>query len=462
MTIRSATDLSVNFSQFFDATHQLAEFVAIPSVSDPNNPDYNIEHLEKAAKFAGSKLEELGFDVKYTRIENSAPFVIAKRMINKDLPTIALYGHYDVQPVDREKWKSDPFVLEKRDQRLYGRGSSDDKAGIISILTALRVYRDAYVELPVNVKILFEGEEEYSSVHMNALLKQEAENLKAHALVILDGLNRDVKTGTLTSSTRGVVNIKLRVDALEKPVHSGIGCLVPDPAQALAQLVASLANPRGIPGFMNGCQSMDSTERKLLNKSSQSAESYAKDLGMLPGTSLRGDPGISVYERVLEEPSISIVNMNCGQPDGGNSIQDSAKCTIGIRVLPGQNPDSVADAVVKHLSTQAVKSNLPIDVSVPEKGAWAWKANLSGPFSQAYFKALEENFDQVGAMPCGGALPLIREFQEKFPKMEIIVPGVEDPNTAAHSHNESQDISVFGKAIDSMVSFLAKAGEIPT
>ena len=238
-------------ADFSEAIKQLGEFVSIPSVSHPENSDYNKQHLVEAAEFAGSKLKELGFNVSYPVVNESDPFVIAERIVNTTKPTLLLYAHYDIQPVDRTQWKSDPFVMEEREGRLYGRGASDDKGGIIAIITALGVCIREKMELP-NIKILFEGEEEYGSHNMSTLLKQEAERLNAHALIVLDGMNRDTRTGTLTSSTRGLVNINLQAIALKNPVHSGIGCLVPDPAQTLSSLIYSLRNPRDIPGFMEG------------------------------------------------------------------------------------------------------------------------------------------------------------------------------------------------------------------
>lgn len=445
--------------QLATAVEQLGQLVAIPSVSNPNSPDYNMTHLENAADFVASKLQKLGFNVRFERIDGSAPFVLAEKVVSAAKKTILLYAHYDVQPVDREKWIGDPFVMTERDGRLYGRGASDDKGGIIAILAALEAYQNAKMELPVNVKILFEGEEEYGSTHMNALLKQEGERLKADALVVMDGGNRDVHSGTLTSSTRGLANIHLQVNALQKPVHSGVGCLVPDPALALARLVGSLSDPKSIPGFLDDFESLKPAERELLSQSSQTAASYAQEMGVTGGD-LRGDPNVSIYERIVEEPSISLVNMNAGQPNGGNSIQDSASCTIGIRVAPGQDPDRVADVVMKYLKSQPVLYNLPIEMNLVKKGSWAWKADLSKPFSNLYLKALAENFKNVCAMPCGGALPLLREFQGHFPTMEMVVPAVEDPASAAHSHNESQDLNLLENAANSLIAFLYKAGQI--
>lgn len=451
-------DLRITDDQFDQAVNFLGGLVAIPSVSNPNSPDYKYENLVKAAKVLENKLLSMGFRVACPTIDGSPPFVLAKLVIDENKPTLLLYGHYDVQPVNREKWHSDPFVMQERNGRLYGRGASDDKAGIVAIITALETYRKAEGGLPVNIKLLFEGEEEFGSSHMKPLLEQKAEELKADALIVVDGLNRDVNTGTLTSSTRGLVNLKLKVNALEKPIHSGIGCLAPDPAQALAGLVYLLRDPMKIPGFMESIQPLDAEERAILAKSSQSAESYAREMGVLQNVNLRGDPKKSVYERIVQEPSISIVNMTCGQPNGGNSIQESASCTIGIRIVPGQDPSRIADVVSQYLQSQATYYGLPIEITRMEKGAWAWKAELSRPFSKKYLEALAENFDGSSAMPCGGALPLLREFQDAFPSMEMIVPGVEDPHTSAHSHNESQDIALFRNSINSLIAFLHKAG----
>lgn len=466
MAVLSTTSLRVSDAQISRASEQLGKLVAIPSVSNPKSPDYNMQHLEAAAQFCGTNLKELGFDVRLVRIENSAPFVIAKRTINKNLPTVTVYAHYDVQPPDRSHWNGDPFALQERDGRLYGRGATDDKGGIIAILTAFKVYQDAGRQLPVNVNILFEGEEEYDSTHMTALLKQEAENLNAMALVVLDAGNISTDTGTLTSSTRGVVDIKLRVDALKAPVHSGTGVLVPCPVLHLAKLVATLPTVHTafhIPGFLAGSRPIDPSERKLLRESSQTKESYREEMGVLNNVKLQCPTDLSIYEGIVQQPSIAVLNFNAGMPDGGNSIQAYATATIGIRTLPGQDPDAVARAVMSYLADQNQQLNVfgfEVNIHQPEAGAWSWKANFNGPFSTAYRSALEANFPKIGTKPTGGALPLLREFELAFPGIEIIAPGVEDPACAMHSDNESQHLGVWRRAMDSFICFLDKAGKI--
>jgi acetylornithine deacetylase/succinyl-diaminopimelate desuccinylase-like protein len=457
--MNSSTDFCITNEQFNWAIDGLRQFVSIPSVSNPSSPDYNMNNLVAASEFALKKLKEVGFQVRCARIENSAPFVIGKYFVNERLPTVVVYAHYDVQPVDREKWQSDPFIMEEREERYFGRGASDDKAGIMAALTAFKSYSDQNLKLPVNVTVLFEGEEEVGSTHMRALLQRE-KDLNGHALVVLDGMNRSVDTGTLTSSNRGLVNLTLEVSALRQPLHSGQGLLAPDPAQALSSIIVSLDPPENIPGIMDGAIPLGLKELKLLNKNSISSEEFAEEKGVLQGCSLRGNSESSVYERLGEIPNISIINMNCGKPNGGNSIQDKAICTLSIRCLPGQTPHKVAECIKKYIESQPIKWGLPVTVTQSGKGSFGWKGDPSRPFSQKYLEALQVNFVNTCVRPSGGSLPLLHEFEEAFPGIEVIVPGVEDPATNAHSHNESQSKPMLRSATNAFIAFLRKAGEV--
>ncbi|MCC6127625.1 MAG: M20/M25/M40 family metallo-hydrolase, partial [Chlamydiae bacterium] len=136
------------------AITQLREFVEIRSVSNPNSSDYSKDNLQEAANFSSSLLQELGFDIRQVTVDDSPPFVLAEKIVDAAKPTILFYAHFDVQPVSREKWETDPFILTELDERLYGRGASDDKGGIIAIITALGIHQREYGALPCNVKIL--------------------------------------------------------------------------------------------------------------------------------------------------------------------------------------------------------------------------------------------------------------------------------------------------------------------
>lgn len=343
----------INPLEFSEAIEQLREFVAIPSVSNPNFTDYySMENLQRAADFTAERFKEIGFEVRQVSIEGCAPYILAEKVVDVALPTLLFYAHYDVQPVEETKWNTPPFILTELNGRLYARGASDDKAGIIAIITALGLYLREYGAFPCNVKFLSEGEEEYGSQHMEALVEQEKDNLKADALIVLDGSNADVETGTLTASTRGLLNLELSVKTMEKPTHSGVGCLVPDPSAIMADLMVSMKDPRKIPGFMDTCHFLNETEIQLLDQSSQTAEVYANDHNLLKDVRLRGDSNRSVYSRIAEEPSISFVNGRWGIPHGGNSIQECANCQIGVRVTAGQSPEEVAASLRNYLLAQ--------------------------------------------------------------------------------------------------------------
>lgn len=438
---------------------QLRELVAIPSLSNEQDPNYSMENLIKAANYVENLFKNLGFTVWQKRIHESAPFVIAELITDAALPTILLYSHYDVQPVDANEWDNkQPFVLEERDGRLYGRGASDDKGGIITIVSALGAYLTNGKKLPVNIRILIEGQEEYGSGDMAALVAQEAERLNAAALIVMDGINRTDNTGTLMSSTRGIVNMKLEIEALKQTVHSGIACLAPDPAMALATLIGSLKDPRQIPGFMDDCTPLSDDEKAALSANSQSVDSYINDIGLIQGK-LRGNSADSIAVRISEEPSITIINMHAGKPDGGNSVQSKATCTISTRLVPGQDPKKIFDVISRHLQAQSVPYDLEMSIKSEEEGSFAWKGDVSQAFSQKYLQAMRGHFEAVACDPCGGALPLLRILQKAFPHMEMVVPGVEGPNTNAHSKNESQDIGLLIRQRNSLVDFLALAGE---
>ncbi len=446
----------INEKQFERAVSDLSKIVSIPSVSNPTSPDHSPEALSKAADFAADQFRELGFKVKLISANNSAPYVVAKRVLDASNPTLVIYAHYDVQPVERESWKSDPFVVEERDGRLYGRGASDDKAGIIAVLAALRVLKEAGRMPPVNVTVFLEGEEEIGSPNMQQFLEENGEEVKGEALVVLDSKNRTVDTGTLTSSTRGVANLILKLKVLEKPVHSGTGVLAPDPVMGLSRLIASL-DPHAIPGFTDEAMKVTDDEKALLAQASTTRDEYVHECGILPGLPLRGARDVSIYERVATEPNLSVIYCVGGDSKSGMVVQSEAEAKISVRTLPGQDPVKVVQVVADYVRAQSPWGDaLTIETKELAPG---WKGKVSGPFSTKYLAAMKEHFSQIGTLPMGGALPLLNLFEKLFPGVEIIVAGIEDPDTNEHSHNESQHKGLFRRVINSLVSFIEKVGE---
>lgn len=448
--------LRVSDSQFSAAVEGLKQLVAIPSVSNTGSSDYSAQNLDDAAHLIESELKELGFDVRCKRINDSPLFIMGSRVTDATKPTILMYGHYDVQPVDRDHWDSDPFKVVEKNGRLYGRGASDDKAGICVIITALKALKEAGQDSSYNLKVLFEGEEEFGSNNMGALLKKESETLTSDALIVFDGVNKDVDSGSIENSTRGVLTMTLKVEALTQPTHSGMGCLAPDPAQALAGLIYSLRDPRAIKDFMDDCVYASPEEIRLLDAGSRTEEEFKAEHNLVAGAKLRGNPEHSISRRILEEPSISIINMTCGIPNGGNSIQSSAECTVGVRLTAGQNPEKVEKAIRDHLNSQTVLWDLPFTFKEAGLSAKAWKTDATKVYATKYLKAIESSYPRTAVIPTGGTIPFLQDFETIFPNMETFIVGVEDPDSAAHSHNESQSILVFRRSINSLISFLSK------
>lgn len=439
--------------QFPQTIELLKEFVMIPSTSESTTPEYDPQTILKAANFALEQLNRIGFTTNLHYVDDSPPYVIAEKRVSEELPTLLFYSHGDVQPVDRNKWQTDPFIGVERDGRLYGRGASDDKAGFIAILQTLSAYFSLNLALPVNVRVLVEFEEEIGSPHMKRFVKEYAPLLKADALIVVDGSNKNSTTGTLTNITRGLSNLKVTVNALEKPMHSGVYCLAPDPAAGLSKLISSLYPANEIEGILEGAQPLSQEEKQILTQSSLSTQDYMNEATVLPGAQLRGDPNDSISVRICTEPSITVINMNSGDPNGGNVIQNEASCHIGIRILPGQDDDRIAEVVTERLRMQAVLWNMPVKIE-KLRSCVGWRGDVTRPIAKKYLESMSEHFSSTAVLPNGGAIPLLTILGETFKDIEIILPGVEDDLTAAHSHNESQDLGLLKTVIKTLVSFL--------
>jgi acetylornithine deacetylase/succinyl-diaminopimelate desuccinylase-like protein len=443
---------NIKDTDFKKVTQDLKELVKFKSLSNFNHEDYNFDELVKCANCIKEKFEKENFDVKLLQVEKEQPYVFAKKIVDDKKPTVLFYAHYDIQPVEIDKWNTSPYELIEKDNRLFARGSSDDKAGIVAVLAVIRYFNELN-QFPVNIKVLIEGEEEYGSNHIEKLLKTHKKEFEANCVIVLDGTSVKTTIGTLGFSNRGNVNLKLTIDALENPVHSGLGCLCPDVAQAISHIICSLKNPEKIEGMLNGICKLTNEERSLLKKSSISFDDYANEMKVLNGKkSLRIDEDKTVFENIFEKPVINVVNLIVGQKEGGNSLQSSAECTLNIRVPAGQDPKNVLKAITKHLEKQNVLYNLKLNIEVLSVDE-PFKANLDGEYTKKFFEAMKKKFKTTSIMPSGGTIPLLKLFEDIF-DMQVIVYGIEDPLTYAHSHNESQDIELLRKTIDSLIDFL--------
>jgi len=424
----------------------LERLIRIPSVSaDPGAG----EHLAASAELVAGLLREAGLQVEVLTVEGGQPAVVGRRPAPPGAPTVLLYAHHDVQPVGaRQDWRSDPFVPEERDGRLFGRGASDDKAGIALHLAALRSYGE---ELPVGVIVLVEGEEEIGSPTLRQFLSTHRERLNADVVVLADSSNWTVDVPALTTSLRGGTHVTVEVRTLDHAVHSGMyGGAIPDALTSLCRLLATLHDSDGnvaVEGLLAGTSDgPELTEPQL-----------RADAGVLDGVRLIGSG--SLTDRLWFRPSVTVIGIDAPTvADASPALLPVARASISLRVAPGDDAERAQAALVAHLESRAPWG---AQVRVTPKGsASPYQAVTSGPAYDAARAAFEEAWGQpVVQVGTGGTIPFIAAFAELLPGAEILITGVEDPDTRAHGPNESLHLAMFERCCLAEVLLLGRLGD---
>ncbi len=347
-----------------------------------------------------------------------------------------LYAHHDVQPIgDRASWTTEPFEPVERDGRLYGRGAADDKAGIALHLAALRSLGE---DLGVGVTVLIEGEEETGSPTLPAFLERYSERLAADVIVLADSTNWRIGTPALTTSLRGGVNAVVEVRTLRHAVHNGMyGGPVPDALTVLARLIATLHDDAGEVAVA-GLDRQPSDDLDLTE------EQFRADSGVLDGVQLIGRG--SLTSRMWGGPAISVIGIDAPAVDSAPmTLVPSARAKITLRIGPGDDAEHAREALVSHL-----ESHVPWGASVTVTAGRAvqpFAASTSGPAYTAARAAFASAFGvPVVEIGVGGSIDFISSFAKAFPDAEILITGVEDPDTRAHGANESLHLADFERA----------------
>jgi acetylornithine deacetylase/succinyl-diaminopimelate desuccinylase-like protein len=441
--------------QFDRSLRELCDLARIPGVSASG---FDPAPLARSAEFVAQLLEQAGLErVEVLRVSGAHPYVVAEWSgAGADAPTVLLYAHHDVQPPGREsRWQSPAFEPTLRaDGRLYGRGVVDDKAGVIVQLGALRAWLDAEGALPVNVRAIVEGEEEIGSPHLAAFLGEHRERLRADVIVLSDTANLETGLPSLTTSLRGLVNLNLRVRALDHPIHSGMwGGPVLDAATALARILARLVDDRGVcsvPGLDADVRPLGAEERARLARLPFHEARFREEAGMLAGSRFAGDESRSVYERLWARPSVAVTALeSVPLARAANQLIDEARARVGVRLAPEQSPERARECVAAWLAREA-PCGVEVEVETADL-ARGWRSEPSGPAFDAAREALALGYGREPvAIGCGGTIPFVAPFAEVMGDAPALLLGLEDPVCNAHGENESLHIEDFRCAARSL------------
>lgn len=427
----------------------LEELVRIESVwADPDRRD----EVHRSARAVADLLSQAGFDDVRIVSERGAPAVIARYPAPPGAPTVLLYAHHDVQPEgDRGQWVSPPFEPTERGGRLYGRGTADDKAGIATHVAAFWAHGG---RPPVGVTVFVEGEEESGSPSLGRLLAAHRDALAADVIVIADSDNWSTDIPALTVSLRGMADCVVEVATLDHGLHSGLwGGVVPDALTVLVRLLASLHDD-------DGNVAVAGMHESTAARVDYPAGRVRAESGLLDGVSEIGTG--SVPQRLWAKPAITVIGIDTTSvAAASNTLIPRARAKISIRVAPGGDATAHLDAVEAHLRRHA-PWGAQVTVTRGEVGQ-PYAIEASGPVYDAARSAFRQAWgaDPID-MGMGGSIPFIAEFAAAFPQATILVTGVEDPGTQAHSVNESLHLGVLERAATAEALLLAKLAAIPT
>jgi len=445
---RAAAYAAAHHSEFLEDLKTLAR---IPSVSFPG---FDPGQVDRSAEAVAALMSKRGLEnVELLRIPDAFPYVYGDWLHAPGKATLLLYAHHDVQPAGREElWKSPPFEPTERAGRLYGRGCADDKAGAVAHTSAITSWLETAGELPVNVKVIIEGEEEIGSHNLETFLGRYASKMMADAIVLTDTGNFDHQTPSITVALRGLVALDVTVKSMDHPLHSGMwGGPTPDPTIALAKMIAACVDGKGrmlFPAAYKGVLKPAKAMEHSLKILKYPEKVFRAQSGLNTKTRLMV-PAKDILRSSWYRPSFSVNALQASsKKDCANIINDSAWCRMGVRIVPGQEPQAVLSGLKKHLLRNAPWG---MEVSFSnESSSPAWTTDTSAPAVDAARKALRKGYGrQAVEMGCGGSIPFVGPFATALKGAPALLIGVEDPLSNPHSENESLHLEMFAKAIAS-------------
>ena len=443
---------------FPEAIENLKDLVRIPGIAWEA---FDAKQLEKSAEAVKSLFEELGVFEKVEILRAGygdslvgAPAIVATRKAKNSRPTILLYAHHDVQPPgDDALWESTPFEPEIRNGRMHGRGAADDKAGIIAHFASIKLLSEiAGADFDLGLSIFIEGEEEAGSPSFTNFLEDHKDQLEGDVIVVADSGNWSTTVPAITTTLRGLASIEFEVRTLDHAVHSGMyGGAVPDAMLALVKILGSLWDENGsitISGLFSAENSdLDYSEAQL-----------RADSGLLPSTSTIGTGPI--LPRIWTKPALTLIGLDYPTVAlSSNTLVPSVRAKLSLRIAPGDDPERALEALKGHiLANNTLGAEITFGAAELGKpfslGESGWAKTLA---EQSLSLAFGEKSVDIGI---GGSIPFIADLERVFPKAQVLVTGVEDPDSRAHSPNESLHLEGFQSAILAQLLFLLGGNQI--
>jgi acetylornithine deacetylase/succinyl-diaminopimelate desuccinylase-like protein len=436
------------------------DLLRIPSIS--GLPEHAAD-CRAAAEWLGRQLREIGMEHVEVSETGGHPIVYGDWLHATGAPTAVAYAHYDVQPVDPvEEWRSPPFEPRIEGDRVFARGASDDKSSVAILIDSVEAVLATAGELPINIRFVFEGEEESSSEHLDAWLIANTDRLQGDVALICDNGFFEGNLPAITVGLRGIMYAQIDVRGPFQDVHSGVyGGVVQNPANALATILAGLKSPDGrilIPGFYDRVMPLSDSDRAALAGLPFDEDTYRTALGV---PELVGEPGYTVLERKSGRPTLDVNGIWGGFAGEGSKtiIPGEAHAKLSCRLVPDQDPAEIFTALAKYVERLAPAG---VTVTVRDLGSGRpSSSSIDQPATQALARAIERAF---GVAPVysreGGSIPFVATFEGVL-GLPVVLLGFTPPDGNFHAPNEWMDLRNFEGGVRTMAAYFEELAALP-
>jgi len=448
--------INTNRDRYID---ELKSYLAIPSISAV--PEH-LDDVKRCAEWTEAEFTRIGLENVQLLSTPGNPVVYGDWLHADGAPTVLFYGHYDVQPVDPiGEWDSPPFEASVREGEIYARGAADDKGQIFMHFKAIEACLVTNQRLPINIKVIIEGEEEIGSRHLDEFVRERSHELGADVVLISDSPMFDRGVPSICCGLRGLAYCQIDLRGTKSDLHSGsFGGAVANPAFVLAQILNQMKDRSGrikIPGFYDRVRELQDRDRAEWAKLPFNERRFKKELG---APKLFGEKGFTTLERLWGRPTFEVNGLNAGFTGEGAKtvIPATAMAKISMRLVPDQDPETIADSFESYAKKISPKT-VELTVTQLHTGK-PWTAASDGTFVAAASRAIEKGFGRKPVVNReGGSIPVVSTFQEIL-QVPTVLFGIGLPDENAHAPNEKLDLTNFHNGVISSAELYAEFGKL--